>query len=235
MAEGRGLKEKFALARLLAMAAIAEELRLDDIGTIMADGRVPLGFQPDDDIHGELMTAGLLDEEKVRAPKPDLLAAAFAVEVLAKRPDIASETVWAALAKDIGGGLERLGRLCWDAEIVLGIHEPCLSDWLARAIEGNTERARLLAGPFSEVTLPQGWLRASVAVWRTLANESDDDEDRAAYFNNLSTDLNSVGDTPGALQASKESVEIKRRLAAASPARVEPDQGGRKKNNTPTL
>ncbi len=45
----------------------------------------------------------------------------------------------------------------------------------------------------------------------------------ALSLNNLSNALADVGDKKGSLKAIRESVDIKRRLAAAQPTRYEPD------------
>ena len=45
----------------------------------------------------------------------------------------------------------------------------------------------------------------------------------ARSLNNLSVHLSDLGDSAGALEAIRESVAIRRALAAASPARYEPD------------
>jgi tetratricopeptide (TPR) repeat protein len=224
MAEERPhmFKDKFALARLLAMAAIADELSVADIKNI-SESELPVGFQPDADIQGELMPTSLLIDSKVRASKPDIVAAAFMVDVLGRRPEHSPEIVWAALKDDIGGGLERIGRLCHDAEIVLGIHEPCLSDWLAEAVEGNFDRCSILEEQVSEVNLPLGWLKTAIAIWKTLLDHAGDDEERARFLNNLSTHLSATGDTAGALAAIQEAVELYHRLGKANPARFEPD------------
>jgi hypothetical protein len=224
MAEGRLhiFKDKFALARLLAMAAIADELSIVDIKRI-SQSDLPVGFTSGADIEGELMTAGLLIDGKVRAPKPDIVAAAFTVDVLGRRAEHAPEIVWAALKDDIGSGLERIGRLCYDAEIVLGIHEPCLSKWLAQAVDGNLERSSELDGYFIDATMPQGWVRTAIAAWKTLLKHAGSDIDRSRYTNNLSVVLAAIGDRAGALAAIQEAVAIRRRLAESNPARFEPD------------
>ncbi len=222
MAEERKVKDEFALARLLAMAAIADELSVADIQEI-SESELPVGFQPDADIRGELMTAGLLIGGKVRAPKPDIVAAAFMVDVLGRRPEHAPEIVWAALEGDIGAGLERISRLCYDAEVVLGIHEPRLSDWLAEAVEGNIDRCSQLRKFFWEADLPMGWLRSAIAAWKTLLRYAKEDAERAPLLSLLSSHLDASGDTAGALEACQESVEIYRRLPEADLARLEPD------------
>jgi len=220
MADGRKVKDQFALARLLAMAAIADELSVVDIKKI-SESKLPVGFQPDADIRGQLMTAGLLIDGKVRAPTPDIVAAAFMVDVLGRRPEQAPGIVWAALKGDIDGGLERFGRLCYDAEIVLGINEPRLSDWLAEAVEGNFDRCSTLDDFFSKGNLALGWLKTAIAVWRTLLHHITEDAERARILNNLSVVLSDSGDTVGALATIQEAVEIDRRLAKANSASFE--------------
>ena len=222
MAEERKLKDKYALARLLAMVAISDDQSVAGIKNIIADSVLPLGFQPDDDITDHLMTTGLLIDGMVRAPKPDIVAAAFVVEVLSRRPEHAPETVWAALESDIEGSLERFGRLSHDSEFVLNILDHRLSDWLANAVEGNLDRCRILEDSFSEGTLPLGLLKTATTMRRTLLEHTEDDEERAVIQNNQSCDLAEIGDMTGALKAAQEAVEILRRLAEVNPSRFEP-------------
>ncbi len=223
IAISKGLGDEYALARLLAMAAIADAISPDDIKSMLERTDLPLGVTLESNIKSELTSAGLLIDGMVRAPKPDIVAAAFAVDVLGKRVDIAPEIVWEALSGDIEGGMERFGRLCWDAEIVLGLQQPRLSDWLASTVEDKPERCQQLESIFSEVILPRGWLKASVAVWKALAEQAGDDESRSRCLTNLSVDLANTGDHAGALEAIKDAVEILRRLAEDNPASFEPD------------
>ena len=221
MADGRKVKDQFALARLLAMATIADELSIADIQKI-SQSDLPAGFQPDADIQGELMTAALLIDGKVRAPKPDIVAAAFMVDVLGRRSEHTPEIVWAALEGDIDAGLERIGRLCYDAEVVLGIQKPCLSDWLAEVVEGNVNRCSILDEYLWEADLPMGWLKTAIAVYSTLLDQAEDDEERARLLDNLSNHLGTTGDGVGALTARQEAVTIRRRLAESNPVQFEP-------------
>ncbi len=223
IAEGQNLTDNLALARLLAMAAIADEITPKDIDTIAAESGLSFGFKSDDDVKRQLTLAGILSDGKLQAPKPDIVAAAFTVDVLGRDDDIAPELVWHALAGDIEGGLERIGRLCYDAEVTLGIKKPCISGWMAEAVKDNVDRCEFLKDPFWDTTLPIGWLPTAINIWRTLLNKEKDDEGRAHLLNNLSTGLDDIGDTAGALEAIKEAVDLYRKLAAASPARFELD------------
>ncbi len=223
MAEERNLKDKYALARLLAIIAIADDLSVADIKNIIAECDLPLGLRPSDDITDHLTTTGLLIDGKVRAPKPDIVAAAFVVYVLSRRPEHAPETVWAALKGDIEGGLERFGRLSYDSEFVLGILEHRLSDWLAQAVDGNIERCRIIESSFEDVDLPVGWLRAAIAVLKTVLRYTDDDMERAPRLGNLSNHLDEIGKKVEALSVSQEAVAIHRRIAEANPTQFEPN------------
>ncbi|MCH7887887.1 MAG: tetratricopeptide repeat protein [Proteobacteria bacterium] len=215
--------QRHALARLVAIAAISDGLDHDDLRSLAAKKPLDLGLPDSDsivDVIGqcEVMTAGRLPR-----PEPDLIAAAFLVRVLAERPELAPERLWAALEGDVGGGLERAGRLSYDAEVVLGLHEHRLSDWLASAFAGNPARCLRAAPIVAEVKLPVGLAPLDVAVWQSLAESTGDDAEKASRLNNLSVALNSIGDAAGALDAIRKAVEKYRRLAAANPARFEPE------------
>lgn len=226
IASSKGWKDEYALARLLAMAAIADVISPDDIKDILERTDLPLGVTLEDNIQSELTSAGLLIDGMVRAPKPDIVAAAFAVDVLGKRVEIAPELIWEALSGDVEGGMERLGRLCWDAEIVLGIQEPCLSDWLASAVEDDLKRCQQLERIIEDDNPPQGWLKAAVAVWKTLATHAANSETLARYQSMLAIDLRSTGDPAGSLEAIKEAVKAYRPLAEANPTRFESSLAG---------
>ncbi len=71
--------------------------------------------------------------------------------------------------------------------------------------------------------LPLGLHTAAVVTYRVLLDLASDSEEKGGLLNNLSVRLGDVGDRRGALDAIKEAVEIRRRLAAANPAAFEPD------------
>ncbi|MCH8809525.1 MAG: hypothetical protein IH993_06810 [Proteobacteria bacterium] len=164
----------------------------------------------------------MIDDE-VPAPAPDILAAALVVEVFRHDPNNAPEWLWAAIEDDVPGGLERLGRLSHDAEVVLGLHAHRMSDWLVSAFEGRPTRCRHAVPGVADVRLPLGLRPLGVVVWQTLADAAENDEQKAQALNLLAFARSSVGETEGALEAIRESVEIRRCLAVASPARYEQD------------
>ena len=212
----------YCLARVLAVAAIADGLPLPRIVALAADTRVALGFNGDRNLSADLKSSGTLRNGVAHSPKPDIIAAAFVAEILRQSPGTAPEIVWAGLVRDTEGGLERLGRLCYDAEVVLGITSPRLSTVLPSALRGDVARCRAIDDFVSSTRLPVGILTTAVEVWKTLLSVSRDESERARLLNNLSSDLTEAGNREGALTAIRESVEIRRRLSSANPARYEP-------------
>jgi tetratricopeptide (TPR) repeat protein len=221
IAESRKTRNKDVFARVLAVAAIADVVPIDLVGELAAREELGLGFPADSHIGDELEAAGLVVDGAVRAPKPDILAAAFTVKVLARNPKAAPEIIWAALTHDVSGSVERLGRLSFDAEITLQMLEHRLGQWLADAVEDNVERCESL-GALTLAAPPIGLLSAAIVICNALLTVAAD-EKRAGILNNLSNHLRDVGDRAGALEAVREAVEIYRKHSGASPQRYLPD------------
>ena len=224
-AGGAGLSDRDALARLLAMAAIADHLEVETIRALASDPDLDLGLPHDGTLYKFLGQSGLLSGRAIHAPKPDIVASCLVVNVFGTVPERAPEWLWAAAAPDLAGGIERLVRLSHDAEVVLGLRDPTkrLSEWMAAAIGGNGERSRAIDPMLDIGKLTIGTAPLYVAAWSTLHGSAQDDGDKAHYLSNLSVALNMVGDGAAALEANRESVEIRRRLAATNPARFEPE------------
>jgi tetratricopeptide (TPR) repeat protein len=212
-----------ALARTLAIAAITDQIGPERLADFAQQGELQLGFADGDDVARALANAGLLSEGIVEAPKPDIVAAALTVKVLSKRANAAPELLFAALTEDIEIGLDCLARLSYDAEVILGLHQDRLSHWLANAVAGRRTRCKLLEPHLWEAQLPLGLVDTAIVVGRTLLDTAANDEERASLLNNLSNHLAGSGDNTGALKASREAVDIRRRLAASNPARYDPD------------
>ena len=205
-ARSRGMRDLDAFARLLAMTAIAGELHSAEIMDLVRDSNLQLGLDANTEMREELRTAGVMSGDVVVAPKPDIAAAAFTVNVLSRNVTTASEIIWASLKQDLEESLNRFARLAYDAEIVLGMHEPKLSKWLSVAVSGNLVRCKAVEPYFSDVTLPIGWADAAVVMGRTFLEGATSDEERARLQNNLSAHLSAVGDRTGALDVIRESV-----------------------------
>jgi len=155
-AENLGFTDHYTLARIVAMAAISDSIYVSLISEIAKQTDLKLGFPAGADIEILLRDVGLLEQRIVLTPKPDILAAAFAVKVFGQKPEIAPELLWDVLSLDIGTGFEVLGRLSHDAEIVLGLHKYRISKWLVNAVYGNPRRCHALQNFISDRYVPLG-------------------------------------------------------------------------------
>ncbi len=217
-----GQKCEEVIARLLAMAAIADAIPIARIAELTRGSDLGLQLPADTDIESELQDAGVLHDRGIPPPKPDIVAAALVVAVLSPKPETAPELIWEALKNDVEGGVMRIARLGYDAEVVLGIRGEGLSEWLAGCFQEQPDRCRALAGIlFAENPLP--WRKAAVIVWDTQLDSAMAPEEKARILNNKSVALGDIGDNAGALEAIREAMELYRRLSEANPARYEPD------------
>jgi hypothetical protein len=222
IARSRDASDQNVFCRVVAMAAIAGGIPVAYMNDLENIFNLNLGFRKDADIRTELRVAGLLSKNTIRSPEPDIVASAFTVAVLAQDEQTAPEFLWASLHRDIEFGLQQVARLSYDAEVLLGIHEFRISNWLARSLEKHRERCAHIEKFFNK-GLPIGLIDAGVVVYRTLLDGVKDDGIKSRHLNNLSNHLGKSGDLPGALEAIREAVEIRRRLATTNPARYEPD------------
>ena len=214
IAENAGLKDPYVLARVLAIAAVSGDLTEDAVLKIAKESPDPLGLDQGEDIRKALRLITAEPQRMIFAPKPDILAAAMVVRILSETPETAPELIWLGLEPDVANGLNRIERLSYDAEIVLGLPRPGVSNWLEDAVQGQKERCELLRERFSEDRLPGGWINAAVAVWKTLLDCAETEEEKAPILNNLSTGLNDAGADEEALAAIQAAVDVYRRLAA---------------------
>jgi hypothetical protein len=171
-----------------------------------------------------LSDVGLLDENGIAALRPDILAAVFVVDVLGRKPDLAPEMLWAALACDMAIGTGRLARMSYDAEIVIGLNKHKICDWLVEAVQGNIDRAKLLEPFIVKANLPIGLRTTGIAVCRTLLAAPELSQiERARLENNFSVYLSELGKRQEALGACLRAVEIYERLAESNPEAFGPD------------
>ncbi len=221
IAETLGL-QRHALARLQAIAAISGGLDRADVERL-ADPDFRLGLPPGNQVANLVERSGVMVEDKLPAPEPDLVAACFVTDVMAERADEAPEWLWAGLEGDIADGLQRVARLAYDAEVVLGLLDHRISLWLRDMFKTQQGRCDAAIDHFYDAQLPVGLHPAAEVVWRTALELETDDANRSVLLNNLSVHLAEAGDGAGALEAIRESVDIDRRMAAANPARFEPE------------
>ena len=235
ISRGMGLQAD-ALARLSAMATIADGLESSAVKALARRSEeLDLGIPNPSEIVGQLSSLGFLEDSMLPAVTPDILAAALVVEVFRQRKDIAPDWLWAAIEGEFSARVSTLGRLSYDAEVILGLRERTLDDiaqgeddntlsaWLRDAVAAKLERCEEIEPAIRDTRLEGGLLPAAVAVWRTLL-EADSDHDRQAdLWNNLSIHLEMLGNVSGALDASRESVGVIRRLAKSNPTHYEPN------------
>ncbi|MCK4581048.1 MAG: hypothetical protein KAU10_06830, partial [Dehalococcoidia bacterium] len=198
-AEKAGFQDQCALAQLLVAAAIIGHIPRSGMNALVQEGILGPDVSQGPALNVKLHRAGVMSETGVDAPKPDIVAAAFSVAVLANDRGNAPDFLWRVLQNDIPGGLQRLARLAYDAEVVLAIREHKISKWLAEAVNNHPDRCAALRNLLEQTPLPVGLTDAAVAVWRTLLTVDPTNEERAGLLNNLSTHLSASGDSPGAL------------------------------------
>ncbi|MGO9116963.1 MAG: tetratricopeptide repeat protein [Desulfomonilaceae bacterium] len=223
IAKAEGLQNEYVLARILAVTAVAGSMTEAAVLKMAQGSPELLGVQPGEDIRKALRSITVGPEKLIPPPKPDILAAAIVVRVLREMPETAPELIWKGIAPDVPNSLNRVARLSYDAEIVLGMLQHRISDWLADVVQGRKGRCEILGPYFSVTYLPVGCTRAAVATWRTLLNCAVTEEEKAVILNNLSAHLSYAGENEEALQAIREAVKINRHLAKARPTRYKPD------------
>lgn len=214
---------EFTLERLAACAAVTGGLDAEQIRRLAGrNGQLDLGLPDAAGLIDRLNATGRLTKTRLPAPGPDVIAAWLLADVFGERPDRAGEWLWGCLEMNFADGLERLGRLAYDAEVTLGLRQPRMGEWLATVVQNDVGRCRDLDPFVAEANPPIGLLPAAVAVWRTLAEQAADEAERARCLVNLSNDLAASGDHADAQDAICEAVHIFRHLAATNPDRFAP-------------
>jgi tetratricopeptide (TPR) repeat protein len=207
------------LERLTALAAVRGGLDEPTCRRLAAPA-LDIGLKGENGLIDRLGKAGMLRSGRLPAPEPDMVAAALLAEVVADRPAPAPEWLWAALDGDVKDSLARLDRLIWDGEFILGYAQPRLSVVLARAVAGNPARAAAVEPFMRDDMLPAGLSALGAAAYRTLADHENDPAKKYAWLGNLSVRLSDLGDNPGALTASEETVRLLEDLASNDPRRL---------------
>ena len=217
-----GLENDQTISRLSAFAALRGDLDGNGLRQIAGLG-FGLNLPPPGKIFDEVQETGRLVDGILPEFRPDIVAAALVVAVLGQDPTTAPELLWAALGEDLSGGLNRLGRLSYVAEVVFGLFEQSMSTWLKKSVEGQLERCRALEPILRDPTLERGLLPAAIATWRTLLTEVKDYHRQGDLWNSVSAHLSAMGKYLEALEASKQSVTVVRRLRKSDLARYETD------------
>jgi tetratricopeptide (TPR) repeat protein len=211
-------------SRLMGLAALREH-GLDEAAiTRLANPVLEIGFPPSGSVLEAARTLDGWRDDRLNPPQPDIVAAELLRQVLVDAGGRSGEWMWETLADKGVARPELFARRMHDMATLHGPAEDTLLATFDRAISGKPKRAlswrAFLDSPAGGFRLS----RAGVIVGRTLLHQRDlSEEDRAAVLNNLSVQLGNTGDGAGALAASHEAVDIRRRLAQANPARFEPE------------
>jgi tetratricopeptide (TPR) repeat protein len=221
LAEKEGFQDRMVYARLLAIAAISGELSISTIRTWTTDFGNTLEPKLKQPLERSLEQIGLLSNGRIRLDMPAVVAAAYVTEALRRDANRAPELIWRALGEDLEAGLERVNRLIYDAEVVLGIRSPSLQRWLVAAIDGKIDRSYAVYGALSKGTVPFGLLELAQVAVKTILTTATDHRERAELLNNLSVYLGDSGKSAEGLEAVRESVNILRGFAKDDAAESE--------------
>ncbi len=108
----RGLPNPNTFSRLLAMATIAGPVSIEKVNDLAQNPQLQFGLDQVTNIGTLLKATGLMDINDIQPLEPDILAAAFTVDVLALRPETAPESgQWGSLAHMRTELLDRLSPL----------------------------------------------------------------------------------------------------------------------------
>jgi tetratricopeptide (TPR) repeat protein len=227
---------KWAFAKLLAMATFAGEVSVEKAIEWTERDELKLGFRGDHDIHELLEQTHLIEDGVIKAPEPDIVAAWFALKVFVKQNHIAPEMLWAALELKIEDNLRRFERIEYDVSLLLHEAGDKASDlirgekhspnWLKTAVEKDDSRCPLLEDYFNDAGLTQCFLPTAILVFETLVRSAKNYERLSFLLIVLATLYSNNGENPKALKAIQEAVNIDRRLAEVNPARFEPSLAG---------
>lgn len=218
------------LPRLLALAGIADGLDQAALDRLAAlDLGLPAVPAPLDRLapSGRIVTDAKAARRLLPRLEPDLPAAAFATDVLSQAPDRAPDWMWAAIEGDPNTAMGRLDRLCFDADVTLGLlddrKELRLSRRSVAMVEGRSERCVQLKLAISRDDLGHSLAACHAAAAKVLLDDGDLDlHYRAGLLNSLSLWLRRSGDVARAMVAIREAVELGRDQARVDPVRFNP-------------
>lgn len=194
------------LNRILAIAAVTGGLEPIIIKSL-AEEDIELGLPPAQSVIDEISQTGLMNDGVIEAPTPDILAASFVLEVFIDREDRAPVWLWSGIRNDITNGLARIGRLMYDANIVLG-YDNAIGKWLGECLDGNPSHCLEARPYFLQGHLPFSMREVDMLLWQTLADHASNEFDRAAFLNNLAFTQLELGKNDKALNNLEESLKI---------------------------
>jgi tetratricopeptide (TPR) repeat protein len=234
--EGAGMNSN-ALLRLKGLTYIPNGLSPGQVRALAERTELALNLPSAREAVDRVRLTGEFVDNSLPAVEPDLLAANVVHEVLQDADDQAGAWLWAAfeLVDSTELALHRIARLASDVAF-LELSWP--GELLALEVDGRVDRCRFLDEALDEIVEASGstydrtvWLTPEVlaplwvAVWRTLAEVTEDKGDQACHLDNLSTRLAQLGEHEEAIATARQAVEIYKGLADQHPARFKPQLG----------
>lgn len=224
-------------ARLCALAAVGGGLDSAGLRRLAAP-ELGLGLPPPAVVVDAVSALPWWQKGRLDAPTPDVLAAALVHHVLGRESDQerTAEWLWAALDGSRADAIDRLGKLCFDFDLVThGTDAEPLGEHLARMIDPEREEHRARAWSLASLTqddlLPYGLTRLAIAVGYALVAElsrksRDGSEDvlpdLSACLGSLAGLLARSGYRNEALELGRRAVEIARALEAHDASLFQP-------------
>lgn len=210
---GRGLDfEAEAIPRLAALAAVRGGLPAPVIARLAREAP-EIGLNEPERVVDRVRKLDFFDGEILRAPSPDVVAAALAQVVLSKREDRVSEWLWLILQDAPPEWIAQAERSCYDIGMIFEPSMVHLPKWLAGMVSGKVDRAHALNRALSGS--PLSCVRPlAMSVYKILAEPGHLEKGRrASVLNNLSNLLKEKQDRAAALDAINSAVGLFRELA----------------------
>lgn len=200
-----------ALVRLSALAAVRGGLDEEDIVRLAAPN-LDLGFKEVAGLIDRLAEAGLLTGNCLRAPEPDIVAAALLSDVLAARPAKSTQWLGAAISGAEVEAIERLGRLIHDAEVPLGRTERWISISIAKVPETDITSCEKFETILDDNWLAPGLLPFAIGVCKGIIYSCNAPARKAKISYFMSNHLGRIGDYEAAIKIGYDSVELYRSI-----------------------
>jgi tetratricopeptide (TPR) repeat protein len=221
IAASSGLKDLLIFPILQTIANICGGLESEEAVRIMRAADLENEVPEGKDFVFLCNDTDLFYKGQIAPIRPDLLAAAYTVEILRKKPLMAPEIIWFSLGKNFSGSLSHLSRLCFDAEVELGFDKNQLDQWLVQAISEAPDNGAALE-PFLVNDL-YGLAGSGIITCRICLDQTEVETEKMRLFSKLSEFYQSIGDLGEALKQCVFAVDICEKLAVAQPEAFEPD------------
>ena len=219
-AASSGLKEPSLFPIFQAMSNMGGGFKCERAGRVISAIGLGREVTEDKNLLSICNDTDLSLEGLIGPISPDIFAAAYTVEVLKRRPLIASKIIWLSLENNLPVSLFRLSRLCYDAEVELGFDKKQLDHWLVEAISEAPDRGPLIE-PFLVNDL-YGLNGTGIKTCRICLERAETETGRMRLFDKISLFFKAFGDLNEALKQRVFGVDICEKLASDQPEIYEP-------------